>query len=76
MGNISHLVPSIHPMIAAAPPTVAIHTEDFASYASGAEGDQAVLDGARALAMTVVDCWADPAVLPAARAAFEAQREA
>src|SRR4029453_13794541 len=28
MGNISYLVPSIHPMIQVSPPNVAIHTED------------------------------------------------
>ena len=29
MGNVSHLVPSIHPMIAVSPAHVAIHTADF-----------------------------------------------
>ncbi len=72
MGNVSHLVPSIHPMIAVSPPSVPIHTEAFAAHAAAPEGDLAVLDGAKALAMTVIDCWADPAVLPAARAAFDA----
>jgi hypothetical protein len=75
MGNVSHLVPSIHPMLAAAPPNVAIHTEEFARCAGSAEGDRAVLDGAAILAMTVLDCWGDPGVLPAARAAFEEQSQ-
>jgi metal-dependent amidase/aminoacylase/carboxypeptidase family protein len=70
MGNISHLVPSIHPMIAVSPPNVPIHTKDFARYAGGPEGDRAVLDGARALGATVVDLWADPGALEATRAAF------
>ena len=67
MGNISHLVPSIHPMIAVSPPAVAIHTTDFARFAGGPEGDRAVLDGAKALAATVVDLWAEPGLLDAAR---------
>jgi amidohydrolase len=75
MGNVSHLVPSIHPMLGAAPANVAIHTEEFARCAAGAEGDRAVLDGAAALAMTVLDCWGDPEVLPAARAAFQEQSQ-
>ncbi len=44
MGNISHLVPSIHPMIAVSPPNVPIHTDDFARYAGGDAGDLAVVD--------------------------------
>jgi len=68
MGNVSHLLPSIHPMIKAAPDGVAIHTADFATHAGGALGDAAVVDGALALAHTAVDVWADPSVLDAARA--------
>ena len=58
MGNVSHAVPSIHPMIAVAPPGVAIHTPDFAVHARGPAGDAAVLDGAKALAAVVLDRWA------------------
>ena len=72
MGNISHLVPSIHPMIAVSPPNVAIHTADFVRYAGGAEGDRAVLDGAKAMAATVVDLWAEPGAITAVRAEFDA----
>jgi len=72
MGNVSYLVPSIHPMIKVAPPGVAIHTKEFAGWAQAPEGDQAVLDGAKAMAMTVADLWLRPDVLDAARQAFEA----
>ncbi|MFI5043622.1 MAG: M20 family metallopeptidase [Acidimicrobiales bacterium] len=58
MGNVSHEVPSIHPMIAVAPPGTAIHTLDFAEHARGEGGDRAVLDGAKALVATVIDRWA------------------
>jgi amidohydrolase len=76
MGNISHLVPSIHPMIQVSPPNVAIHTQDFVRYARGEEGDRAVLDGARAMAMTVADLWTRPDALAEIKAAFEtADRE-
>ena len=57
MGNVSHLVPSIHPMIAVAPAGVSIHTPEFAGHARAAAGDRAVLDGAKAMAATVLDCW-------------------
>ena len=58
MGNVSYLVPSIHPMIEVAPAGVPIHTPEFAGYAVGRGGDRAVLDGAKAMAMTVADLWA------------------
>ena len=47
MGNVSKLVPSIHPMIAAAPPTVPLHSIEFAEYAGSAQGHRAVIDGAK-----------------------------
>ena len=72
MGNVSYVTPSIHPMIKVAPDDVPIHTPAFADHARGPEGDAAVIDGAKAMAMTVVDCWLDGATLPAARAAFAA----
>jgi metal-dependent amidase/aminoacylase/carboxypeptidase family protein len=59
MGNISHRVPSIHPMIACAPPDVVIHNPEFAKWAGGERGDQAVLDGAKSLAMTALDVLSD-----------------
>lgn len=60
MGNVSYAVPSIHPMIKVAPDNVAIHTPEFAHYAESESGDQAVLDGAKIMAMTVADLWLDP----------------
>lgn len=77
MGNVSHIVPSIHPMIQVSPPNVAIHTKDFVRYAGGEEGDRAVIDGAKMLACTVVDLWCQPGKLDEVRAAFDAaDREA
>jgi hypothetical protein len=60
MGNVSYLLPSIHPMIKMAPDGVAIHTEEFAHFAGVALGDSAVVTGAQAMAMTVIDLWTTP----------------
>ena len=57
MGNISHLVPSIHPMIASAPHGSSIHTRDFAHHSVSAMADAAIVDGAKAMAMTAIDFW-------------------
>ncbi len=62
MGNVSHRVPSIHPMIAAAPMNVTIHNPEFAHYAGSESGDRAALDGAKALAMTALDFMTDEAL--------------
>ena len=70
MGNVSYLVPSIHPMVAAAPAGTLIHTPDFANHARGAHGDEAVVAGAVAMAWTVADLWLGEGVLGAVQAEF------
>ncbi len=72
MGNVSYAVPSIHPMIQVSPPNIPIHSEGFVEHAGGEGGDRAVIDGAKAMAMTVADLWLDPAALAAVRSAFAA----
>jgi amidohydrolase len=73
MGNVSYAVPSIHPMIAVAPSHLSIHTPAFADQARGEGGDRAVLDGAKAMAMTIADLWLQPHLLADVRAAFARQ---
>ena len=72
MGNVSHLVPSIHPMIASAPTGTSIHTKQFAQFARSPMADQAVLDGAKAMAMTAIDYWTSPERQVAVAAEFNA----
>jgi len=55
MGNVSQVVPSIHPTIAIASPEVFIHTQEFASAAASEAGHEGLMDAAKAMAMTVVD---------------------
>jgi amidohydrolase len=70
MGNVSQRVPSIHPMIAAAPPHCTIHNAEFAIWAASELGDMAALDGAKALAMTALDFLCDEALRKEVREAF------
>ena len=70
MGNVSYLVPSIHPMIQVAPAGVAIHTVDFARWALSDDGDRAVVDGAKAMAMTVIDLWCQTGLMQSVHRAF------
>ena len=70
LGNVSHVVPSIHPMVKVAPKGTAIHTVDFEKCAKSEEGDKGLLDSAKSLAMTVLDCWKDPSLLKDAKDFF------
>jgi len=72
MGNISHRVPSIHPMLAAAPMHCTIHNPEFSEHARAAIGDRAAIDGAKALAMTALDVLLDDDVRSRAHAIFAA----
>jgi metal-dependent amidase/aminoacylase/carboxypeptidase family protein len=73
MGNVSKLVPSIHPMIAIAPPTVSLHSKEFAEFAASESGEQGVIDGAKALAMTAIDVLCQPDLRAAMEASFRAE---
>ena len=74
MGNVSHRVPSIHPIIAAAPSHVVIHHPDFARWAASDMGDKAVLDCAKALAMTAIDYLGDLQLQAEVRHAYEVSK--
>ena len=71
MGNVSHRVPSIHPIIQVSPANVTIHNAEFTAYAKSDRADQAIVDGAKALAMTTLDFFASADLRAAAKADFE-----
>jgi amidohydrolase len=75
MGNVSHRVPSIHPMLAVAPAGVIIHNAEFAKWAASDKGDQAVVDGAKALAFTALDVMSDRGLLDTMKNDFEATKD-
>ncbi len=60
MGNVSYRLPSIHPMLAVAPPNVVIPNPEFAKWARSEKGDAAALDGAKAMAMTAAEYLLSP----------------
>ena len=71
MGDVSYLVPSIHPSFAI-PVTVgtANHTAGFTACAATGEAHEATLRAAKALAMTAVELFANPDLLESTRAEF------
>lgn len=69
-GNVSQLVPGIHPMVKVSPEDVALHTEDFAKWANTPAAKRAAVDSAAGLAQIALDLLADDTLLDAARTEF------
>jgi amidohydrolase len=63
MGNVSQLVPSIHPTVAITPLEVMVHSPEFAQAAASETGIRGLMDAAKALAMTVVDLLASSEII-------------
>ena len=70
MGNLSYLVPSIHPMLQVAPRGVSLHSAQFAEFTASKDADKAVLDGAKIMAMTAIDVWLSETLNSDVRKAF------
>jgi amidohydrolase len=71
MGNVSKVVPAIHPYIATVPDDIAGHTVEFREACMTESGKSAMLDSAKAMAMTAVDLLLNPESLVQARAELE-----
>ncbi|MGH4123237.1 MAG: M20 family metallopeptidase [Clostridium sp.] len=52
VGNISHVVPTIQPTIKIGPDTLVGHTSEFCDAAISKQGDEALIIGAKAIALT------------------------
>jgi amidohydrolase len=59
MGNVSLALPSIHPMIGIASLPAVNHQPEFTAHCITASADQAVVDGALAMAWTAIDVAGD-----------------
>lgn len=55
MGNVSQVVPSIHPMLALDAEGAGNHQPEFAAHTISPSGEQALRDGALAMAHTIID---------------------
>ena len=62
MGNISHAMPTIHPMIGINSLPAVNHQPEFTAHTVTEAGDRAIVDGATAMAWTIVDLATDAAV--------------
>ncbi len=71
MGNVSQVIPSIHPYVAIAPRGVAGHTAEMREAACSHQGDEGLMISVRALSMTVSDLLTQPELVAQAKAEFE-----
>ncbi len=74
-GNVSQVVPTIHPYIAIGPEDMGGHTNEFREAAVSPAGHEGLINSAKAMAMTAVDLLAVPANLNQAKSAFEEQKK-
>ena len=70
MGNVSQVVPALHPSIAIAPRGVAGHSLQFTEYAASAAGMQGQACATQVMALTLAELFSDPALLAQAAAEF------
>jgi amidohydrolase len=71
MGNVSQLVPAIHPFVAIASPETLIHSPEFAAAAVSDNATRGLLDAAKAMAMTVADLVTSQETVTRVREEFE-----
>ena len=69
MGNVSYVVPSIHPVFGI-PAKDGNHTPGFTEAAATPQAQEATIRAAKTLAMTALDAFFRPDLLKAARAEF------
>jgi amidohydrolase len=75
-GNVSQLIPTIHPYIRISPDGVPGHSRDFAEWARSPLARAGMVAGAKALALTALDLLADSKALGAAKEEFARQAAA
>lgn len=74
-GNISQVVPTIHPYIKIGPDHLVAHTDEFREAAASERGDYALITGAKALALTALRLIVEPDTLEEIKEEFK-QRKA
>ncbi|WHY00091.1 M20 family metallopeptidase [Neobacillus sp. DY30] len=73
-GNISQVVPTIHPYIKIGASDLIPHTVSFREAAASPKGDQALITGAKALALTALKLITDAGTLDQIKAEFKEKK--
>lgn len=76
MGNVSQVVPAIHPYVAIGPEEIGGHTVEFREAAASPAGHEGMISAAKILAMTAVDLLEQPDNVTEAWRTFREQKAA
>ncbi len=71
MGDVSQVIPSIHPYVSIGPKTLAGHTAEFREAALSDRGFGGMLAAAKAMALTTYDVLTQPDLMAAVRREFD-----
>ncbi len=72
MGDVSQVVPAIHPYIAICEGEVALHSREFAKASGSPRGFEVMIKAAQAMAMTAVDIFTDEGLFQEIEQEFQA----
>ena len=72
VGNVSHVIPAIQPLMKIAPDGTPIHSRAFAAAARSPLAREGTLTASKAMAMTTLDLLADASLVRKAQAEFKA----
>ncbi|MNZ74393.1 hypothetical protein D3C78_928410 [compost metagenome] len=62
-GNVSHVIPTTHAYIKIGPPDLVAHTPEFREASASTKGDEALIIGAKALALAGLQLLENPELL-------------
>lgn len=62
MGNVSHIVPSVHAWLKITRDNIKPHSPEFLSAVMSEEGNKSIIDGAKIIAMSVADILSHPSI--------------
>lgn len=71
MGNVSHVVPAIHPYVGLNEPGLVFHTKEFADKTITEDGEATIAEGVLALAQTGYDVMTDRKLLTTIKTEFD-----
>lgn len=71
IGNVSQVVPAIHPYISICDNSIAGHSQEFTEASASKKGHAAMLTAAKALAMTAIDLLSDSEMMVQVKEEFQ-----
>ena len=75
IGNVSQVVPAIHPYIAIGPDGMPGHSTEFVKASASEQGHRGLIYAAKGLAMTAIDVFTDPELLAKIKKEFKEYKE-